>query len=179
MKGGAAITIRDYRESDSKCVGILVADTYSKFNLDFAALEELGKLLGPFRYAYSTEKVHQDAIAEILKARMILVAEENGEVVGVLRGRNERLHSLFVREDHHRRGIGRQLVERFEKECIAQGARKITLQATLYAVPFYQALGYKKSTGVRSGWSFEGAGLKYQPMKKVIAIPGSRKARTR
>jgi GNAT superfamily N-acetyltransferase len=168
MKGAVMINIRNYHESDSKHVGILIADTYGKFNLDFAAPEELGKLLGPFRHAHSTEKVHQDAIAEILKARMILVAEEDGEIVGVLRGKNERLHSLFVREDHHRRGIGRRLMEKFERECIAQGARKITLAATLYAVPFYQALGYKRSTGVRSGWSFDGTGLKYQPMKKVI-----------
>ncbi|MGE5249785.1 MAG: GNAT family N-acetyltransferase [Bacteroidota bacterium] len=162
------ITIRNYRETDSVQVGNLIADTYAKFNLDFASPEELPKLLGPFRHARSTEQFHKDAIVEILKARMILVAEENGEIVGVLRGRNERLHSLFVREDHHRRGIGRMLMEKFEQECIAQGASKITLLATLYAVPFYMAIGYRRSTGVRSGWSFEARGLKYQPMKKVL-----------
>jgi hypothetical protein len=29
-------------------------------------------------------------------------------------------------------------------------------------------MGYKKSTGVRSGWSFQGRGLQWQPMKKVL-----------
>jgi GNAT superfamily N-acetyltransferase len=168
-RGGVLITIRQYREADSKSVGILIADTYSRFNLDFAAPEELGKLLGPFRHAYSEKRIHRDAISEILKARIILVAEENHEIVGVLRGRNERLHSLFVREEHHRQGRGRQLMEMFERECIAQGAKMITLQSTLYAVGFYQALGYKKTTGVRNGWSFEGRGLRYQPMKKILA----------
>ena len=163
------ITIRQYREADSKSVGILIADTYSKFNLDFAEPEELGKLLGPLRHAYSQEKIYQDSIAEILKARMILVAEENHEIVGVLRGRNERLHSLFVREDHHRQGIGHQLMDKFERQCMAPGAKKITLQSTLYAVQIYQALGYKKTTGVRNGWSFEGRGLRYQPMRKILA----------
>jgi hypothetical protein len=44
----------------------------------------------------------------------------------------------------------------------------ISLAATLYAVPFYEAMGYKKTTGVRNCWSFGGRGLKYQPMKKQI-----------
>jgi len=30
-------------------------------------------------------------------------------------------------------------------------------------------LGYRRTTGIRNGWSFEGAGLQYQPMKKVLA----------
>jgi hypothetical protein len=38
----------------------------------------------------------------------------------------------------------------------------------LYAVPFYQKLGYKKSTGVRAGWSFAGQDFKWQPMKKIL-----------
>jgi len=87
----------------------------------------------------------------------------------VLRGRKERLASLFVREDHHRRGIGRRLVEQFEQECLRQEATVIRVAATLYAIPFYAALGYRKTTGVRNGWSFEGTGLQYQPMKKVLA----------
>jgi predicted N-acetyltransferase YhbS len=99
---------------------------------------------------------------------MILVAEDGGQIVGVLRCRPGRLQSLFVREDHHRQGIGRRLVERCEQESIHQGSNIIRLAATFYAVPFYEALGYKKSTGIRNGWSFDGRGLKYQPMKKEL-----------
>jgi len=40
--------------------------------------------------------------------------------------------------------------------------------ATLFAVPFYQAMGFKKSTGMRKMKSFEGEGLPYQPMKKIL-----------
>jgi GNAT superfamily N-acetyltransferase len=99
---------------------------------------------------------------------MVYVAETNGEIVGVLRGRKNRLASLFVRGDYHRQGIGRELVERFEQESLRQGVTVIRVAATLYAVPFYLALGYKRSTGVRTGWSFEGRGLKIQPMRKVL-----------
>ncbi len=163
------VTIRPYCEPDAEPVGWLIADTYSRYNLSFAAPDELAKLLGPFRHAHSPEPAHRQAIADVIRAPVVLVAEDDGEIVGVLRGRRERLASLFVRGDHHRRGIGRALVERFEEESIEQGVGVIRLAATLYAIPFYTALGYRRTTGLRNGWSFEGRGLKYQPMKKVLA----------
>ncbi len=163
------ITIRNYIEDrDAAPVGRLIAETYRKYNLDFAPPEEQQKLLGPFQYAGSTQPAHQEEIARLLRAEMVFVAEDNGEIVGVLRGRKEKLQSLFVRGDYHRQGIGRRLVEGFEQECVRRESRVIRLAATLYAIPFYQALGYRKSTGIRNGWSFEGRGLKYQPMKKVL-----------
>jgi hypothetical protein len=61
------------------------------------------------------------------------------------------------------------LVERFEAESAAQGVTVIRVSATRYAVPFYSRLGYKKSTGERTSWSFDGYGLPVQPMKKVLA----------
>ncbi len=161
-------TIRPYHEADAESVGQLIAETYSKFNLSFATPEELGKLLGPFRHAWSAEPAHRAAIAEVIRSQWVFVAEEDGEIVGVLRGRKERLGSLFVRGDRHRQGIGRRLVEQFEQECAQDGPTVIRLAATLYAIPFYAALGYRRTTGVRNGWSFEGTGLKYQPMKKVL-----------
>jgi hypothetical protein len=60
------------------------------------------------------------------------------------------------------------LVERFEHQCVRHGVTVIRLAATLYAVPFYLQMGYKRSTGVRSGTSFEGSGLKIQPMRKTL-----------
>ena len=171
------IHIRNYVEqTNSQAVGVLIADTYRKYNLDFASPAEQEKLLGPFRHAGSADPAHQEAIARVLRTEMIFVAEDAGEIVGVLRcrpgldGKPGRLQSLFVREDHHRLGIGRRLVERCEQELALRGSKVIGLAATTYAVPFYQAVGYKKSTGLRTGWSFDGQGLKYQPMKKELDI---------
>jgi GNAT superfamily N-acetyltransferase len=164
------ITVRHYREDDARTVGQLIAETYAEFNLSFAPPEERGAFLGPFEHARSSEKSHQEAIARTIRSEMVFVAEEKGEIVGVLRGRKERLASLFVRGDRHRQGIGRRLVARFEQECLGQGVTVIRVASTLYAVPFYLKMGYKRSTGVRSGWSFEGGGLKYQPMKKTLPL---------
>jgi len=163
------IRIRNYVESrDAHEVGQLIKDTFADFNLTFASPEEKRLFLGPFQYAESPEAAHQEAIANVIRAEMVLVAEEDGEIAGVLRGRKERLQSLFVKGSHHRRGIGRELVSHFERACRQQGALEIKVAATLFAVPFYQKLGYKRTTGVRSGHSFEGTGLPYQPMKKVL-----------
>jgi GNAT superfamily N-acetyltransferase len=162
------ITIRPYREDDAPAVGRLIADTYGSYNLTFVPPEERGPFLGPFEHARSPDPVHREAIARTICSEMVFVAEDEDEIVGVLRGRKERLGSLFVRSDRHRQGIGRRLVERFESECHRQGVAAIRVAATLYAVPFYLAMGYTRSTGVRTGWSFQGKGLKIQPMKKKL-----------
>ncbi len=163
------IKIRAYQPADAQSIGLLIAETYGNYNLSYLAVEERGPYLGPFQHTGSADPEHQAAIARIIQAPTLLVAENaQGQVVGVLRGSPERLHSLFTRPDHHRQGIGRMLLTTFEKECEASGGQAIRLAATFYAVPFYQALGYKKSTGVRKGWSFDGPGFKWQPMKKVL-----------
>jgi len=161
--------IRPYVLSDAEAVGRLIADTFRWFNLSYASPEEQEKLLGPFRHADSSDAEHRAAIAATIDAPWVLVAENpQGILSGVLRGRPGRLHSLFVDAAYQHCGIGRRLMEAFEQQVRKTEADKITLQSTLLAVPFYQKLGYKRSTGVRSGRCFDGDGFRYQPMKKLL-----------
>lgn len=168
------LTIRPYRADDAVQVGILIADTYNEFNLSELTIRQREEMLGPFLYARSPELAHQKAIAEAIDAQTVLVAEIDGQIIGVLRGgRTDELgrtilQSLFVSGSHHRQGIGQKLVECFEQEYVARGVTVFKLLATLYAVPFYRAMGYRKSTGVRLIHSFEGRGLPSQPMKKIV-----------
>ena len=166
------VTIRSYCEDDASKVGILIADTFRAFNLAYAPPSEQELLLGPFRYAHSTDSEHQQEIARVINAPLVLLAEEEDEIVGVLRGRPGRLHSLFVAAECQGRGNGRALVERFELFCVQQGANKITLASSLYAVPFYQRLGFRRSTGVRYGPCFDGVDLPTQPMLKHLNNQG-------
>ncbi len=168
------LTIRPYKESDAKQVGVLIADTYDEFNLSELTLEQREAMLGPFLHARSSKPAHRKAIADAIRAPTVLIAEMGDEIVGVLRGGriDEKgrtvLQSLFVSGKHHRQGIGQKLVECFEKEYIARGVSVFKLLATMHAVPFYLAMGYRRSTGIRSIHSFEGQGLPSQPMKKVV-----------
>jgi GNAT superfamily N-acetyltransferase len=163
------IAVRHYKESDARAVGILIADTFSHFNLGFASPQQHDALMGPFHHARSDDPDHQQHIREALHAPLVLVAEDDDSaIIGVLRGRKDRLHSLFVAADYHRRGVGGKLMAVFEDWCLQQGSTTITMAASLYAVPFYQRLGYKKSTGVRHLRIFGGGGFPYQPMKKQL-----------
>jgi GNAT superfamily N-acetyltransferase len=169
------ISIRSYRDADAAGVGRLIARTYSAFNLGFATCEQRDGLLGPFRFAESGEPAQRAAIAQAIGAPVVLVAEEGGAIVGVLRGGRVDdegrtvLQSLFVDAAHQRRGIGRRLVGRFEQVCRSQGVTRLKVASTLYAVPFYLAMRYHRSTGVRSMRSVETGALTYQPMKKGLA----------
>ncbi len=161
--------IRPYQEEDAKAVGRLIAATYRTYNLSHADPEEQDRLLGPFSQAFSDDPKHQDAIRAVVCSPMLYVAEDGKDIVGVLRGRKNVLASLFVQGDRHSQGIGRKLVERFELDSRELEVEWIRVAATIIAVPFYQSMGYKKTTGIRPCKSFDGTDLKYQPMKKVFA----------
>ncbi|TFG49689.1 MAG: GNAT family N-acetyltransferase [Anaerolineales bacterium] len=160
--------IRQYQELDAPAVGLLIKNTYGEFNLSFMPVEERAPFLGPFKFAGSSSPEHLAAIQNIIQSELVFVAEDQRQIVGVLRGRMDRLGSLFVAKSHHRRRIGRQLVEQFEYEILKRNGKIIRIASTLYGIPFYLKLGYKRSTGIRNSWSFDGHGLPIQPMKKVI-----------
>jgi predicted N-acetyltransferase YhbS len=163
--------IRGYQEQDAAEVGLLIKNTYSEFNLDFLDPKDQEPFLGPFFYAGSSDQSHLDEIKRMIQSEVVLVAEDKGKIVGVLRGRMGRLGSLFVSKSHHAQGIGRSLVEHFEDRIRVRGGGVLLVASSLYAVPFYSKLGYKKSTGVRKSWSFQGYGFPIQPMKKILSNP--------
>jgi GNAT superfamily N-acetyltransferase len=166
---GSMIVIRKYKIADAAEVGLLIKNTYSQFNLNYLPIKECPPFLGPFQHADNPTPEQLQAIQGMIWSEVVLVAERDGKIVGVLRGRINRLGSLFVGSDYHQQGIGRSLVERFEDWVAERGRGVIKVASSLYAVPFYMKMGYKKSTGVRKSWSFEGYGFPIQPMRKIIS----------
>ena len=160
--------IRDFKKKDAAAVGLLIKNTYSEFNLDFLKPDEIPAFLGPFAYAGDDDPALLEAIHQVILSIFVYVAEVDGIIAGVLRGRMDRLGSLFVDREYHRLGIGRFLVEHFEKEVCRNHGTVIRVASSLYAVPFYLKMGYKRLTGIRNGWSFQGHGLPIQPMRKVL-----------
>jgi len=160
--------IREYSDRDAVEVGILIKNTYTEFNLAYLPREEQALFLGSFHFAGDQDPKHQAAIDKLIQSQFVFVAEDQREIVGVLRGRIGRLGSLFVVKTHQRERIGQLLVVRFEQEIKSLGGGVIRVASSMYAVKFYKNLGYKKSTGVRKSWSFEGYGFPIQPMRKVV-----------
>jgi GNAT superfamily N-acetyltransferase len=79
------------------------------------------------------------------EAVFALVAEADGELVGVLvMGEPAQMTMLFVRPDRLRTGIGRALWAEAQRWLDAQrpSLATIELNASLFAVPFYRAMGF-------------------------------------
>jgi putative acetyltransferase len=84
------------------------------------------------------------------------VAERQGGIVGVggwspdgLEPDLAWLRYLFVHPQAARRGIGRRLVEQAEASAHAAGRPRVHVWASLNAVGFYQALGYRRQRRAR------------------------------
>jgi predicted N-acetyltransferase YhbS len=153
------MTIRHYKTSDAVSVANLISATYRACNTKNEPKDAVAWYLEKFDVTKNLVDI-QNMFAQ---GTVTLVAEENGKIVGFLWGKKQRIINLYVSVTEHGKGIGRRLVEKYEKKVASMGATQITIRSSIYAVPFYQAMGYKKSTGTRK---FHG--LIIQPMKKIL-----------
>lgn len=154
------ITIRKYQRADALAVTKLISETYLCFN----SHEGSEQAVREYVESYSPKGKHTDDIHKrFSRTPNCFVALSDSHVVGVARGVENRLINLFVDGNYHRQGIATRLIHRFETACLQAGFGDIVLRSTLYATPFYESLGYKKTTGIRN---FHG--LRVQPMKKKL-----------
>jgi L-amino acid N-acyltransferase YncA len=90
--------------------------------------------------------------AEPLLTRTVLVAERaDGRIVGFaqLNAAEGAIDAVYVDPDETRRGAGRALVEALERQARTAGVTSLALDASLNAVPFYEALGYRRECDTR------------------------------
>jgi len=86
-----------------------------------------------------------ESYAEPLFTRTLLVAEvDDGRVAGFAQFEPGEgvIEGVYVDPDFMRQGVGRALVAAVEDEAVRLGTERISLDASLNAVPFYSALGY-------------------------------------
>ncbi len=151
--------IRKFQTKDTKEAALLARNVFMKYNgLDYFEKEGVERTL----IALDPEK-NPNLSEDFKKTSIFYVAEEGNKIIGIIRGTKERMNSFFVDESYQKKGIGRKLVSKFEETAKKSGSQKIKVEASLYAVPFYQKVGYKKSTGMRN---FKG--LKVFPMRKTL-----------
>ena len=55
-----------------------------------------------------------------------------------------RVRAMFVRDDWTRRGLGRAILERCERDALAEGFTTMALMATLPGQPLYRAYGFAR-----------------------------------
>lgn len=77
-----------------------------------------------------------------------LVAEREGEVVGLIHWREDFVHALHVRSDHARTGVGTRLMDRAEAEIARAGFAAARLETDTFnaaSQAFYAARGYREA----------------------------------
>jgi GNAT superfamily N-acetyltransferase len=162
MKTLAGVKFRKYRDADLAAVQRLVRDVFTEFVMPDATSD--GKIWWTDFHSMGNENIAriQRRFAE---CPIRYIAVDGRRIVGTVMGTVAELKRIFVRPSHHRRGIGRRLMELFENDCRKFGARRYRIISGLFAVPFYERMGCRKSTGVRVIH-----GLKVQPMKRVLRV---------
>lgn len=95
---------------------------------------------------------------EYISEREFIDAFDGEKLVGVISmGRSPHINFFFVREEYHRRGIGRRL---FETAVKSRPEKCITVNASPYAVPVYRRLGFVPTDKMQ-----ETKGIKFLPME--------------
>jgi len=152
--------IRKYKKTDLKEAANLISRTFREFNSSGGTREGVNDYIERYN---PKEKNLSQIQKEFARTSIFYVAVEKNKILGLIRGKPSKLGNLFVDGKYHRKNIGRKLVSRFEEEVKKKKSKLIKVSASLYSVPFYEKVGYKKTTGVR-----DIHGLKTQPMKKRI-----------
>lgn len=57
------------------------------------------------------------------------------------------LFSIFVDPDYQNKGYGRKIIETLEKDELFIKAKRIEVQASISAIPFYRKMGYEYKNG--------------------------------
>ncbi|MCK5212077.1 GNAT family N-acetyltransferase [Candidatus Parcubacteria bacterium] len=155
------IIIRKFKIVDTALVAEIVSSTFKRYNKQEGTKEAVNRFIN----FYNPEKNIEKLKLAFSKSDIFFIAVDNKKIIGMIRGRKNRVVNLFVDGRYHKSGVGSRLMEKFEKSCIKKGSKDIKLRASIYAVSFYEKAGYKKTTGIRNF-----IGLKICPMKKNINI---------
>jgi len=142
-------------------IALLIVKTYKKYNcLEYYKKSAVKKYLDEFD---PKKNSIETLYLNFKKSSIFFIAKENNKVIGMIRGKPGKISNLFVNGSYHRKGVGKKLVRLFESEALSHGSTGIKIRSSMYAIPFYQTMGYKKSTGVRNY-----KGLKIWPMRKIF-----------
>ena len=153
------IQIRKYMQQDLFQAATLISETFRKFNFkdntQAAAMDYV---------AFYNPSLNRNNIkASFDDSTLFFVAEKHDQIIGMLRAVDNRIVNLFVNEKFHKNGIGKRLIQSYENKCRKLCYQEVVLRSQAYAVPFYRACGYKRTTGIRNK-----DGLLVQPMKKQL-----------
>lgn len=149
--------LQKIKEIHAKSISILIKKTFNEFVAHTFTVNASADFLN---------EITEQNILKYLKDLNGYVTIIDSNVVGVImaNSKKEKISALFVDKKYHHNGIATTLVNKIISDFKSQSATSIKCWSSLYAVPFYQAQGFKKTRGV----VITKKGYTDQPMKKII-----------
>ena len=141
----------------------MIIDRFQAFQADEVAdlikrnlLEITSKYYSPDYIASLIDHHSPMQLLEKARTQHIFIAVEDGKALGTGSLANFGTPempsyygtAIFVALELHRKGIGRQIMQRVEAKALELGADKITVRAAINARVFYEKLGYIYQDGI-------------------------------
>jgi len=73
------------------------------------------------------------------------------------------ISQLYIAASAQRQGLGSMLINFIEQQAKKSGEARLTVKASLNAVPFYRKCGFETTCDVQ-----EVSGVRFQPMQKIV-----------
>ena len=144
--------IREFEDKDVIEVAKLARKTFKYFAgsdyFDKNSLADKEGIQGTLDF-FDTEKKSAKELIDCFRSKSIFfVAENDSKIIGMIRGTKQNISSLYVDKDEHMKGIGAKLLQKYEEKAIKQGSVLLTLESSIFAMPFYQKMGFKKRQSI-------------------------------
>lgn len=100
--------------------------------------------------------------------QFVIVAESNGQLIGILAIRGgKHISLLFVKSEYQGQGIGKKLIRAGQDMCLekAPGLEAITVSSSPNSISFYKSAGFKVTAGEANE-----NGMLYITMAKYVGI---------
>jgi GNAT superfamily N-acetyltransferase len=134
--------IRRFAPQDAAAVSELIRTTMRVSNTQDYPIERLQPLINYF----SPEKVLQ-----LSAERVCFVALDDGQIIGTAALEGIELSTFFVHPKEQGRGIGTLLLQALEADARTAGIPRLTVDASITGVPFYERQGYVRTGAERAG----------------------------
>lgn len=128
------VTVRPYRTDDAPALLALFRDTIRRVNSRDYSPEQVR--------AWAPDDIDEQAWAARFAGRFVAVAELQGRPAGFAELEADgHVDRFFVSADHQGRGVGRALMRVLVAEALRLGLRRLYLEASITARPFFESQG--------------------------------------
>ena len=132
---------------DYKIVRAVREDLPEILELQHLAYISEAELFGNYNIQPLTETI-EELTAEYNVGTVLKMTDENGKIIGSVRGREEKgtlyIGKLMVHPDHRRKGYGKRLVTCIEESFPGRRYELFTSTRSVNNIRMYESLGYKQ-----------------------------------